>query len=245
MTSPNVLRMPSRGQHAAPARFRWLLPALLLGVPVSALLMLQFGHGGTPAHLEHLRLTALSAGPTREVAAPPVANDWFERLAGPPVALPAPAPAEKRAAPSAPGRPRPSAPARASRGNDRSGWVMPVYGRLTSRFAPRWGRFHSGVDIAAPTGRPVRAAAAGEVITAGWGGAYGWLVRLQHADGTVTAYAHMSRILVSGTHVGAGEVIGRVGSTGRSTGPHLHFEVRTAGLAINPLSWLRRHGVDI
>lgn len=114
----------------------------------------------------------------------------------------------------------------------------PVAGTLTSGFGFRWGRMHEGIDIAAPTGRPIGAAAAGTVIVAGWSGGYGNLVVVSHGS-ISTAYGHMSRIAVSnGQQVGRGTVLGAVGSTGRSTGPHLHFEVRVNGAPQNPLNYL-------
>jgi murein DD-endopeptidase MepM/ murein hydrolase activator NlpD len=117
---------------------------------------------------------------------------------------------------------------------------------LSSGFGPRWGRLHAGLDFAAPPGTPVRAVAAGEVVDAGRDGGYGRLVRVRHADGTVATYAHLSAVLVSaGGRVRAGNVIGRVGNTGRSTGPHLHFEVRVGDVPTNPLPWLRRHGLRV
>lgn len=114
----------------------------------------------------------------------------------------------------------------------------PVNGQLTSGFGFRWGRMHEGIDIAAPTGRPIGAAAAGTVIVAGWSGGYGNLVVVSH--GTIsTAYGHMSRIAVSnGQQVSRGTVLGAVGSTGHSTGPHLHFEVRVNGSPQNPINYL-------
>ncbi len=114
----------------------------------------------------------------------------------------------------------------------------PVNGTLTSVFGFRWGRMHEGIDIAAPTGRPIGAAAAGTVIVAGWGGGYGNLVVVSHGS-ISTAYGHMSSVAVSsGQRVERGTVLGAVGSTGNSTGPHLHFEVRVNGSPQNPLSYL-------
>lgn len=114
----------------------------------------------------------------------------------------------------------------------------PVNGTLTSGFGFRWGRMHEGIDVAAPTGRPIGAAAAGTVIVAGWSGGYGNLVVVSHGS-ISTAYAHMSQIAVSnGQQVGRGTVLGAVGSTGHSTGPHLHFEVRVNGSPQNPINYL-------
>jgi len=120
-----------------------------------------------------------------------------------------------------------------------SGFIWPVNGRLSSPFGPRWGRMHNGQDIAAPTGTPIKAVKAGTVIKAGDGGGYGNLTIIDHGGGIVTAYAHQSRFGVGeGAQVQQGDVIGYVGSTGHSTGPHLHFEVRINGGARNPRAYL-------
>jgi murein DD-endopeptidase MepM/ murein hydrolase activator NlpD len=120
-----------------------------------------------------------------------------------------------------------------------AGFVWPVNGTVTSGYGPRWGRLHEGVDIAAPTGTPIWAAAAGTVIYAGWLGGYGNLVVVDHGNGLATAYGHASAILVAvGQSVSQGETIALVGSTGNSTGPHLHFEVRVNGIAVDPLLYL-------
>ncbi|MDN2567356.1 peptidoglycan DD-metalloendopeptidase family protein [Aquibium sp. A9E412] len=117
---------------------------------------------------------------------------------------------------------------------------------LTSRFGVRRDPLigtpahHSGLDFRAATGHPVRAAGAGTVVTAGWNGGYGRMVEIRHADGLTTRYAHMSKITVrKGQEVGPGTVIGKVGSSGRSTGPHLHYEVRRSGEAVDPAPYIR------
>jgi murein DD-endopeptidase MepM/ murein hydrolase activator NlpD len=120
-----------------------------------------------------------------------------------------------------------------------AGLVWPVLGPVTSPFGPRWGRMHEGIDIAAPSGTPIRAAAAGTVIYSGWLGGYGNLVVLDHGNGLATAYAHQSSIAVgSGQSVLQGQVIGYVGSTGNATGSVLHFEVRVNGAPVDPLGYL-------
>jgi murein DD-endopeptidase MepM/ murein hydrolase activator NlpD len=120
-----------------------------------------------------------------------------------------------------------------------SGFIWPVSGPVTSSFGWRWGRMHEGIDIAAPSGTPIASAAGGTVIYAGWLGGYGNLVVIDHGGGVSTAYAHQSSIAVgSGQSVAQGQVIGYVGSTGHSTGPHLHFEVRVNGQAVDPLGYL-------
>lgn len=115
----------------------------------------------------------------------------------------------------------------------------PVSGTVTSGFGVRWGRMHEGVDVAVAEGTPVRAAAAGTVIYAAWMSGYGNLVVVDHGDGLSTAYAHNSSLAVSvGQPVAAGEVVSYSGNTGNSTGPHVHFEVRVNGAAVDPLGYL-------
>jgi len=116
----------------------------------------------------------------------------------------------------------------------------PVRGQVSSRFGRRWGANHDGIDIAAPSGTPVRAAADGIVVHNGNQLAgYGNLIILKHRSGQATVYAHnrINRVKV-GQKVRAGDVIGEVGRTGRTTGPHLHFEVREGGTARDPLDFL-------
>jgi murein DD-endopeptidase MepM/ murein hydrolase activator NlpD len=120
-----------------------------------------------------------------------------------------------------------------------SGFIWPVNGAVVSGFGMRWGRMHEGIDISAPTGTPIWAAAAGTVIHAGWLGGYGNLVVVDHGNGLATAYAHASVILVAvGQSLAQGETLSLVGSTGNSSGPHLHFEVRVNGVAVDPLLYL-------
>jgi LysM repeat protein len=121
-------------------------------------------------------------------------------------------------------------------------WLWPARGVFTSPYGWRWGRMHKGIDIANSVGTPVVAAQSGRVTFAGWNdGGYGYLVEISHEDGSRSIYAHHSRLLVQvGEEVVQGQQIGLMGSTGRSTGPHLHFEIHAPGLgAINPVSLLR------
>ncbi len=121
------------------------------------------------------------------------------------------------------------------------GFVWPASGIMTSGFGWRWGRLHQGIDIAAPVGTPIWAAASGVVQFAGWNdGGYGYMIDILHANGTVTRYAHMNALYVkAGQRVQQSQVIGEMGSTGYSTGPHLHFEVRpNGGVATNPMTYL-------
>ncbi|HEX8742319.1 MAG TPA: peptidoglycan DD-metalloendopeptidase family protein [Thermoleophilaceae bacterium] len=121
-------------------------------------------------------------------------------------------------------------------------FLRPVHGPLTSGFGERWGRMHTGLDFGAPSGAPVGAAGRGTVVSAGWNsGGYGNLVVIQHRLGFQTWYAHLSSVSVSaGQGVSGGTRIGAVGSTGHSTGPHLHFEVRHNGTPIDPSGYLLR-----
>jgi murein DD-endopeptidase MepM/ murein hydrolase activator NlpD len=123
-----------------------------------------------------------------------------------------------------------------------SGMMMPVDGHITSYFGNRYHpilhftRFHAGIDIGATWGSPIVAAADGRVIRAGWAGGYGREVQIAHGGGLVSLYGHMSQIAAEpGSYVRQGQVIGYVGSSGLSTGPHVHFEVKQNGTAVNPL----------
>ncbi len=128
-------------------------------------------------------------------------------------------------------------------------WVDPMPGAVTtSCFGQRWGRLHAGVDLAAPHGTPIRAAGAGVVVTAGEAAGYGNAVLIDHGNGYLTHYGHMATITVTaGDTLTAGAQIGTEGSTGHSTGPHLHFEVHegTYKNPVEPTAWMHEHGVDI
>ena len=119
-----------------------------------------------------------------------------------------------------------------------SGLIWPVSGPITSGFGWRWGRMHEGIDIGAACGTTIHAAASGTVIYAGWMDGYGNISIIDHGGGLATAYGHQSSIYVSGGSVSQGQAIGAVGSTGHSTGCHLHFEVRVNGTPVNPLNYL-------
>jgi murein DD-endopeptidase MepM/ murein hydrolase activator NlpD len=128
-------------------------------------------------------------------------------------------------------------------------WARPVPGGITSPYGARWGAWHPGIDLQARTGTPIHVVTDGVVIGAGYlagEGGYGQIVLVRHRGGFITAYAHMSKVLShAGQRVHRGQVIGLVGSTGHVTGPHLHFEVRVNGVKVNPVPWLRRHGVRV
>ena len=129
------------------------------------------------------------------------------------------------------------------------GAVASTTGTVTSCYAARWGTMHLGVDIAAPIGTPVYSPEPGVVLQAGSASGFGQAVYVQHGDGTITLYGHVSRFHVSaGQTVSAGQLIADVGNEGQSTGPHLHFEVHTGGLYANrtdPMPWLGSRGIDL
>lgn len=123
--------------------------------------------------------------------------------------------------------------------------IWPVTGPISSYYGYRTSlggigsTFHEGVDIAGDYGIPISATAAGTVTKAGWVGGYGYLVEVRHADGIVTRYGHNSAVLVyEGQHVDQGSMIALMGSTGNSTGPHCHYEVRIHGEAVDPMYFL-------
>lgn len=129
----------------------------------------------------------------------------------------------------------------AARGGSRrtDAFAWPVLAPVSSPFGPRWGRHHNGIDLAAEHGDVIRASRAGDVWLAGEVEGYGLTVVIGHDDGTRTLYAHASALLVTaGQRVEQGQPIARVGSTGRSTGPHLHFEIIVDDRPVNPLDYL-------
>ena len=168
-----------------------------------------------------------------------------------------------KAAPSKPAKaPADSARTKASKRASRSGgqqatqpqaknWVLPIESyHLTGRFGAsgsNWSSSHHGLDFAAPSGTPIRAVGAGEIVSADQGGAYGNHIKVEHADGTVTLYGHMTRFARTSGSVSAGTVIGYVGATGNATGPHLHLEVRPDGGGlddtVDPFEWLSDKGL--
>lgn len=161
--------------------------------------------------------------------------------------------APKRQAPKQQTPKRPAKQVHATKPAHRSGLSAPVeastgtpYGKAGSSWASG---YHTGVDFPVPTGTSVKAVAAGRVVSAGWGGAYGYQVVIRHADGKYSQYAHLSALTVrSGQQVSSGQRIARSGSTGNSSGPHLHFEVRTGpgyGTDIDPVAYLRSGGVSL
>lgn len=159
-------------------------------------------------------------------------------------------------APRSSAKPAPSAAktTKAAPTSSSSGYTLPVVGATVGTHykvaGSMWSSgYHTGVDFVVPTGTTIKAIAAGTVVSAGWGGAYGNQVVIQHADGQYSQYAHMSSLSVSaGQTVTEGQQIGLSGATGNVTGPHLHFEIRTTpnyGSDVDPVAYLRSHGVAV
>jgi murein DD-endopeptidase MepM/ murein hydrolase activator NlpD len=129
-------------------------------------------------------------------------------------------------------------------------WTTPVVGAtVTTCFCMRWGKFHDGLDLAAPLGTPIHAAGAGIVVKVGPESGYGLTIFIRHSNGDVSFYGHMARVFVTlGQRVKTGQVIAPVGNEGYSTGPHLHFSVYRGGIngrAIDPKPWLAARGVKV
>ncbi len=259
---------PARHAHPRARRARQVaLPGTLLAVGAVAL----GGLAVLPAAASTTSADSSSslAGPSRTVLTPQITAPHVPRradlvpgrpveVAAPPASSPMPITAPRasraRATPPAPSpvriaaSPVPTTAPRVSRERTTPPVVAvrPGDGRLTSPFGQRWGRLHAGIDLAAGIGSPVRAALPGTVQTAEVEGGYGRVVRLLHADGTVTVYGHLSELLVTpGQVVQAGDQIGREGSSGHSTGPHLHFEVRVHDAPIDPIPWLAARGITV
>ncbi|MFP4235712.1 MAG: murein hydrolase activator EnvC family protein [Nitriliruptoraceae bacterium] len=118
-------------------------------------------------------------------------------------------------------------------------FAWPMCAPVTSEYGPRWGSMHRGIDLARPVGTPIRAIGPGTVIFAGWQGGYGYMTLIDHGGGIVSAYAHQRGFAVGqGARVAQGEVIGYIGMTGYTTGPHVHLEIRVGGSAVNPRQYL-------
>jgi murein DD-endopeptidase MepM/ murein hydrolase activator NlpD len=161
------------------------------------------------------------------------------RRLNPPAASPSAGTVVNRSSATRTATPGRNVAAVASRGRPLLAW--PLAGPVTSGFGLRWGRIHCGIDIGSPAGTPVGAAAAGVVKRVAWIVGYGYTVEIDHGGGVTTFYAHLSRAAVQpGQEVEKGQMVGRVGETGRTTGPHLHFELRLDGEPVDPLPYLTR-----
>ncbi|MFF5724793.1 transglycosylase family protein [[Kitasatospora] papulosa] len=202
---------------------------------------LSLDGAGTPSTAEDRKATP-------RTTAPESARKTVPKAAG--NAGPATPKATPKPTPSATEKARPAAGKKASK--PRSGLTAPVSAGTGTPYhqAGSWSSgYHTGVDFPVPTGTSVKAVASGKVVSAGWAGAYGYEIVVRHEDGRYSQYAHLSSLHVrAGQQVGSGQRIARSGSTGNSTGPHLHFEIRTGpgyGSDIDPLAYLRAGGVSV
>ncbi|MER6250343.1 LysM peptidoglycan-binding domain-containing M23 family metallopeptidase [Streptomyces sp. NPDC001584] len=213
--------------------------------------------GGNPS-LIHPGLKLNLGGPAE--AAPAEAEAEAEEAPAPeadakPAAQAAPKPVRKQAEQAAPAQREAAAEpqARAAAPQSAAGFVAPVGGGISTQYkvaGSMWSSgYHTGVDFIASSGTTVKAVGAGTVVSAGWSGSYGNEVVIRHADGMYSQYAHLSQLSVSsGQSVTAGQAIGLSGSTGNSTGPHLHFEIRTTpsyGSDMDPIAYLRSKGASL
>ncbi|MDQ7903269.1 M23 family metallopeptidase [Phytohabitans sp. ZYX-F-186] len=246
-------------RHRVRTRFtgrgRFVVPAavLLLGLPVAAVSAAVNGGGSGP----DTTLAVTAGQEARADSADRADRAQRESSPTPSAAATTTAPAQANAQAQAKAAPEatktqaatPAPKATTAKPKATPAWVTPMPGgEITSCFGQRWGVLHAGIDLAADEGTPIHAAAAGTVLAAGWiYSGYGISVMIDHGGGVQTHYAHQSRTIVQpGQKVKAGQVIGYEGSTGDSTGPHLHFEVHM-GLwnQINPAPFMRARGVNL
>ncbi|MFC0526357.1 M23 family metallopeptidase [Phytohabitans kaempferiae] len=246
---PEVIRHRVRTLLTGRARFVVPAAVVLLGLPVAAVSAAVTG-GDDP---EPATTLAVAADQEARADAADRANRAERAEPAPPTTSP-----EAKQAPAGeavPEQPKkeettPPAPkATTAKPKAAPAWVNPMPGgQVTSCYGQRWGTLHAGIDLAADAGTPIHAAGAGTVVAAGWMYAgYGISVMIDHGNGFQTHYAHQSRTIVQpGQKVKAGQAIGYEGSTGDSTGPHLHFEVHN-GLwnQLNPAPWMRARGVNL
>ncbi|MFC8898000.1 transglycosylase family protein [Streptomyces cinereoruber] len=194
-----------------------------------------------------------TTAPSAKPATKPVAESAVRPVTGPtakpaarPAAKPAAKPAVAKPATKPAAKPRPAAAPQARYSAPVAAGIGTRYGKPGSSWSSG---YHTGVDFPVPTGTSVTAVAGGRIVSAGWAGAYGYQIVLRHDDGRYSQYAHLSALTVrEGQRVTAGQRIARSGSTGNSSGPHLHFEVRTGpgyGSDIDPLAYLRARGVSV
>jgi murein DD-endopeptidase MepM/ murein hydrolase activator NlpD len=233
----------SRGRHRKPAlrvergRGLALTAALVAGVGVAGASAAAASPSSNPAHVQ-----SRAASQTPLDAAPSVATEDPSATAADADLDTSPIPASTLSFAKAARKVRPVPVITAQ-------WVNPLpEAAVTSCFGQRWGRLHAGVDLAAPDGTRIRAAGAGVIVAAGPAEGYGNAVLIDHGNGYLTHYGHMSLVEVTvGQQVAVGQEIGKEGSTGHSTGPHLHFEVHQGFYKnpIEPTQWMHDQGVDI
>ncbi|SCG35634.1 Peptidase family M23 [Micromonospora echinaurantiaca] len=240
----------------APARHRRRMGGRTRQVVLAAAVLVALGLGGvavatTGADDGTPAAVSLDAQARAEAAARADRSDRESTAPVTPSATPtSPAPSPSTASPSAKPSPKATTSKPKPKAKPKPTWVIPMKGaEITSCYGQRWGTLHAGIDFAMPAGTPIRAAFGGTVVKAGDAGdGYGISVFIDHGNGYLTHYAHQSRTAVGvGDKVSAGEVIGYEGSTGDSTGPHLHFEVHKGQMwnQIDPAPFLRARGIDV
>jgi murein DD-endopeptidase MepM/ murein hydrolase activator NlpD len=234
---PEVIRHRVRTRLAGRARFVVPAAVALIGLALTGVSAAVSSGGDDGAPTE---LAAVAANQQARTDAAERADRAQRAAPSPSATTQAPSKAATPAAPKA---------AATTKAAPKPAWVSPMPGAgTTSCFGMRWGVLHAGIDLAADAGTPIHAAGAGTVIGAGWlYTGYGISVVIDHGNGYLTHYAHQSRVAVqAGQKVVAGQLIGYEGSTGDSTGPHLHFEVHQ-GLwnQIDPAPWMRARGVNL
>jgi murein DD-endopeptidase MepM/ murein hydrolase activator NlpD len=218
----------------------------LVGLGLAGASPVAFGRDDAPAPTA----VSLDAASRAEAAARADRSTRGSATPATPSASPTTAPtASPPATPTKKATPQPTPTVRKTT-KPKPSWVIPMAGaEITSCYGQRWGTLHAGIDFAMPAGTPIHAAAAGTVVKAGDAGdGYGNAVFIDHGNGYLTHYAHQSSLKVGvGDKVSAGEVIGYEGSTGDSTGPHLHFEVHRGQMwnQIDPAPFLRARGIDV
>jgi murein DD-endopeptidase MepM/ murein hydrolase activator NlpD len=244
-----VAAVTEKGRYAVAA-------ALVAGVGVAGVTAATTGASSSPAAAKTRQAAQVASAPSTTPSAPstaaPAGSPAASASVTPSMAVPA---TPSVAVPATPSAAAPATPEvlsfvpQARKEKPLQLWVNPLpEAATTSCFGQRWGRLHAGVDLAAPDGTRIRAAGAGVVVAAGPAEGYGNAVLIDHGNGYLTHYGHMSAITVTvGQHVAAGDQIGNEGSTGHSTGPHLHFEVHEGSYKnpIEPTRWMHEHGVDI
>ncbi|WBB92690.1 M23 family metallopeptidase [Verrucosispora sp. WMMC514] len=249
---------PTREIPHAPARHRRRLSRRSRLLAAGAVALAALGVGGVVLTDRDERPT--SSPVALDAQARAAAAERADRSARQPATSGSPSPSPSTSA-SPTAKPTPTPKPKASRTatvkpkpkkstKPKSSWVLPMSGgAVTSCYGPRWGTLHAGIDFAMPAGTPVRAAFGGTVTKAGdVGDGYGISVVIDHGNGYLTHYAHLSTARVSvGAKVSTGQTIGLEGSTGDSTGPHLHFEVHQGQLwnQIDPAPFLRARGIDV
>jgi murein DD-endopeptidase MepM/ murein hydrolase activator NlpD len=240
--------VPEAGHHAAGTKTRdWARLGLMTAAASTVVLTTAAGIGLAVAHdpaAANPRTTADRAAALRPLGAARPAIAPPTPTATAPSVTTSPTKAAARSAAATSAHPR------ATHVVARPRWTTPVVGAtVTTCFCMRWGKFHDGIDLAAPLGTPIHAPGAGTVVKVGPEDGYGMTIFIRHSNGDVSFYGHMARVFVHvGERVKTGQVIAPVGNEGFSTGPHLHFSVYRGGIggpAIDPKPWLAARGVTV